>query len=325
MSKIISVYVFPTFGNFPNTINVGISTKNSNYLDARKVLVVMDITGSMGGFVNEKHKHTKYDVTIEMLTKLKEHGNYIDVLPFNIRPYELCDIENVPKPSDSTYFSPLVPEVERILKIVPDVYKGIILISDGLPSENYEKAYSAIQTLGNITRNHSINPVSLAVGCDADGSACALFSGKRGFECFIREESHIEEVVNDIHKGLHCSYEINSAGDFIPVENDGNFYFLSKEIKETSNNYTMEIIIKYINLIILQELSKRSPDYQNLRNFTKKITELCKDKSNAQMLYTYFDGIIGNIYQENVLSGMDRTSSAVTQRKQQFRSSSQQV
>jgi hypothetical protein len=327
MTNSNTVFVFPILGNFPNILKIGTSSKTPNYSDSRKVLVIMDVTGSMGEYINEKGEGSKYYITKEILIKLRDLGNDIDVLPFNTEPYDICTIDNIPPPDNSTYFSPLVPEVERILKESPNKYKGAVLISDGLPTENKKIAHSAIKTLGNLTREYGMNPVSLAVGCDADGSACALFSGNRGFECFIKYKSTMEAVVKDIHKGIHCSYEMIPNGDFIPVENDGKFYYLSKEEdkKELTNNYSMEIIMKYINLVILQELSKDSPNYNELRKFIKVITDLINDKSSSQMMYNHFDEMIGNVYYENSKNDMDKTPGAISHRKQQFRTASQQV
>ena len=325
MTIITSKYVFPRVGNFPNILKMGTSSKIPNYSDSRKVLVVMDVTGSMGEYINEKDEGTKYFITLELLNKLKARGNDIDVLPFNIHPFGICTIENVPNPDGATYFSPLVSEIDKILKQFPTKYKAVVLISDGLPTEDKKIAHDAIKTIGNLTREYGINPVSLAVGCDADGSACALFSGNRGFECFIKNMSRMEEVVSDIHKGIHCSYEMISNGDFIPVENDGKFYYLSQESTNPTNNYSMEIMMKYINIVILQEMSKDSPNYEELRKFVKTITDLSNDKSSGKMMYKHFNEIIGDVYHENVESGMHSSPGAISHRKQQFRTASQQV
>jgi hypothetical protein len=46
-----------------------------------------------------------------------------------------------------------------------------------------------------MTREADANPVSIAVGDDADGVACALFSGNRGYECFLKYEKLSSKVI----------------------------------------------------------------------------------------------------------------------------------
>ena len=173
---------------------------------------------------------------IKKVIELNPNCSY-DIMPFNENPYSLCKLSDIILPEKCTYFSPLVPTLEKLLKETK--YSSVVFLSDGLPTESPEIGRKAIQAIGNITRENGANPVAVAIGVDADGEACGLFAGSRGYNCFIKYERNIDDVANDINHGINCVYEMLENGLYVPVEADGNYYYVDK------NSST----IKYIELM----------------------------------------------------------------------------
>jgi hypothetical protein len=309
--------------NFPNVLNIGktdnILKKNSN----NKVLIILDTTGSMGEFINNKDKYSKAKATKMILEKIASRGFELDILPFNKEVFPICKIEQIPDPDNSTYMTPLVPEVDKILKLGTN-YTSIIFISDGLPTEPKELAHQAIKQIGQMVREFKSNPISIAIGSDADGPACALFSGNRGFECFFKYISQMDELIEDIINGINCNYIQLENGEYIPVEKSGNYYYLDSDlITPISNDISIEMLMKYINLAILEEFSKMYPNYNELQNFVNKVSEVITNKPNREMVINHFNKIIGHVY--NTTLEQNGTPSLMSARKQAYRYESQQI
>jgi hypothetical protein len=312
-------YIFPVFENYSNVLNVGSAKGPPKYVD--EVLVLQDVTGSMSDYLNQNSSDgSKWSVAKKILKKLEQRGFKITVLPFNITPLDLCSVDNMPEPGGSTYFSPLVPRLREIFNSGKHNFQAVIFASDGLPTENYNIARSAITQLGMIVRENYCNPVSLAIGNDADGSACALFSGNRGYECFIRHLSQLENVVNDIYNGLTCNYHMLPDGNFIPIEKDGNYYYVSKNVDGLIYKPNYDMIFKFLNIAMLEEFSKEDTDYYKLNNFIKFIAEIENDSVKRNELINHFTQVIGNVHHRS--AEQDGTPSLMSAKKACYRESS---
>jgi hypothetical protein len=312
-------YIFPVFENYSNVLNVGSTNVSPKYVD--EVLVLQDVTGSMGDYLNpNRSEGSKWSVAKKILKKLENRGFKITVLPFNTHPLDLCSVDNIPEPGGSTYFSPLVPRVREIFKSGKHNFQAVIFASDGLPTENQNIARAAIIELGMIVRENHCNPVSLAIGNDADGSACALFSGNRGYECFIRYLSQLDTVVNDICNGLTCNYHMLPNGDFIPIENDGNYYYVSKNVDGLIYKPDYNMIFKFLNIAMLDEFSKEHTDYYKLNRFIKFIAEIEKDDVKRNELIAHFTLIVGDVHHRS--AEQDGTPSLMSAKKAYYRESS---
>jgi hypothetical protein len=213
--------------------------------------------------------------------------------------------------------------VRDIFKSGKHNFKAVLFASDGLPTEDQHIARSAITQLGMIVRENNCNPVSLAIGNDADGSACALFSGNRGYECFIRHFSQLENVVNDISNGLTCNYHMLPNGIFIPIEADGNYYYVSKNVDGIIYKPNYDMIYKFLNIAMLDEFSKEHTDYYKLNNFIKFIAEIEKDSVKRNKLITHFTQIIGEVH--NRSAEQNGTPSLMSAKKAYYRESSCQA
>lgn len=312
-------YIFPVFEDYSNVLNVGTVKNQHKYVD--EVLVMQDVTGSMGDYLNENHSDgSKWSVAKNILKKLEERGFKITVLPFNTKSLNLCSVDYVPEPGGSTYFSPLVPSVRDIFKSKKHNFQAVIFASDGLPTEDQTIARSAITELGRIVRENNCNPVSLAIGNDADGSACALFSGNRGYECFIRHLSQLDNVVNDICNGLTCNYHMLPNGNFIPIEKDGNYYYVSKNVDGLMYKPNYDMIFKFLNIAMLDEFSKEHTDYYKLNNFIKFIAEIESDSVKRNELINHFTLVIGQVRHRSI--EQTGTPSLMSAKKAYYRESS---
>jgi len=323
MSNIKKIF-FPIINSkFSNVLNVGYTENKfkKRKQQNEKTLVILDVTGSMSDYLNTKNEGSKANAVKKILNKIESLGFKLDILPFNEKPHPICSVENIPEPRSSTYFSPLVPEINTLL--YNNSYGAVLFISDGLPSEDKNIAHQAIKKIGSVTRESGANPVSIAVGDDADGSACALFSGNRGYECFVKYLSQIETLVTDIINGINCNYIMLDSGEYIPVEPNGNYYYLTKEENNISNDISIEIVMKYLNIIVLEEFSKIVPDYNELKNFIDQIVKVIPDGVNRMMIASHFNNMIGKVIQ--ITKDQDNTPSILSARKNFYRGMSQQV
>ena len=278
-SDLVKSVLFPVFGSYPNVLNFGQSNKLKSSTKDKKILYVLDGTGSMGEFINELGECSKM-VMAKKLIKLVQDSrpdNDYDIVVFNTRPFDACKLDGVPEPNNATYFTPLVPELDRIFK-TDHKYFSVVFMSDGLPSEETPVAHEAIRTLGNITRENGVNPVSVAIGSDADGLACSLFAGNRGFNCFIKYNKDLEGIGSDISNGVDCVYEELPNGAFIPVESDNSYYYVSTNPDGDTVKPTRELVEKFLNLVIQKHLSDTS-NYSTLRSYVELVVKLLDDET----------------------------------------------
>jgi hypothetical protein len=316
-----SNYIFPKIHDYPTVLNVG--TTDNKPKEIKDVLFIMDVTGSMSDFINmNSSEGSKWSVAKKMISTIESRGVSVKVMPFNIVPHPICSVSSIPEPNNSTYFSPLVPEVKKLFE-ESNTYSAVVFMSDGLPSEDKSKAHQAITDIGRFVRESNCNPVSVAIGNDADGNACAKFSGNRGYECFIRYLSQIEQVVDDIYNGIQCHYVMIPNGSYIPVEKDGHYYYLSSISEGVTNAPDFDTTFKFINLVILDEFSKEQPNYKNLLDFVSKVAEVETNLSKRSMLVTHFTTIIGDVKKKT--AEQVNTPALLTATKQAYRNASQQV
>ena len=294
--------LFPVFGSFPSVLNFGHSTKVKEQVNGKKILYVLDGTGSMGEYINEVGECSK-SVMAKKLIKLVQDSrpnNDYDIMVFNTRPYDLCKLDGVPEPNNSTYFSPIVPELNRLFKSSKD-YFSVVFMSDGLPSEETSVAHEAIKSLGNITRENNANPVSVAIGSDADGFACALFAGNRGYNCFIKYNKDLEGIASDISNGVDCVYEVLPNGGYIPVESDKSFYYVSSTPEGETVKPTRELVEKFLNLVIQKYISDTS-QFVSLRSYVEFVSKLLDDEKDQKEVVDKFHKLLETVKRAVVLN-----------------------
>jgi len=304
---------FPVFGSFPNFLVVGSNDQPTKDISGKKVLFVLDSTGSMGGYPNELHECTKMVLARDVIQKVITLGGYnYDIMTFNTKPHPLCNIDQLPAPSDSTHFSPLVPALETLVTI-DSGYCSVVFLSDGLPSEPSQIAIDAIRKIGNITREAGANPVSVAIGSDADGDACAIFAGNRGYNCFIKYRKDIDQIASDISNGINCNYTMLSNGTYIPIEADNKYYYVDTEAVGESVKPDRHLVEKYINLVINKH-KKDVSQYKLLQSLVEHCVKLLENEADQKELvekYTTMLTTIAHAVHDN--EGTPGLSSAVAQ------------
>ena len=295
----MQAYSFPNtdFPTFPTFLNVGTSDKKPQTIaDRSEVLAILDSSASMTDYINLKDKTAgnKIMVAKKLLVDLETLGFKVTILPFNDKTHKLTTTKDILEPSSSTCFTSIPPTLSSVFAL--HKFSSVILLSDGLASEDKTLALKAITDSRRIVCENNCNTVSVAVGDDADGKACATFAGNRGYETFVKDVKTLSNVVDDIKNGMLCSYVMLPSGEYIPVENDGHYYFLSSKIDEqmfTPSNF--DVMFKFLNLVILQKLSEPSPDYNQLSSF---ITHTCSSEVNTdkrKMLVDHFTKLISSI------------------------------
>jgi len=281
--------LFPILGSYPSVLNIGTSSSAPRNTEGQQLLFVLDGTGSMGEFINEKHECSKAVMAKRLITNVLERspGLSHDVMVFNTSAHPLCKVTEIPAPVDSTYFSPLVPALKET---VPGKnYAAVVFLSDGLPSEDLSVARESIKAIGNITREAKANPVSVAVGSDADGESCGLFAGNRGFNCYIKYDKDREQIVSDIVQGIQCNYHELPNGAFIPIEADGNYYYVGEAAGASAVTVkpTRAHVEKYLNLVIQKYITdiKQVPLLKSLVEHVLVLLDTEDDKTQVHKKY----------------------------------------
>jgi hypothetical protein len=255
----------------------------------------------------------------DLLKDVIKLGPYsYDIMTFNTKAHGLCNIDHLPMPADSTYFSPIVPELEYYIK-AETKYCSVVFLSDGLPTEPYECAMKAIKQIGNITREAGANPVSVAIGSDADGSACDLFAGNRGYNTFIKYRKDIAKIASDISNGIVCNYTMLPNGTFIPVEADNKYYYVGTEIVGESVKPDRHLVEKYLNLVIKQYMSDVS-QYNLLMSLVEHSVKLLDSKADQKELVEKYTTMLATI--KHVIRENDRTPGLLSAAAQCYRQSS---
>jgi len=285
----ITSVLFPVFGSFPSVLNFGTNFEATRNIEGKKVLFVVDNTGSMGEFINELGECSKAVMAKRLINNVLEKlpGTAHDVLLFNTKVSPPCQVGDIPSPADCTYFSPLIPALKGL--VPGSNYCSVIFMSDGLPSEDLSVARDAIKAIGNITREAKANPVSVAIGSDADGESCGLFAGNRGFNCYIKYDKEREQIASDIVQGVKCNYQELENGAFIPIEADGHFYYVGAVTSASAVTVapTRPLVEKYLNLVIQKYITdiKQIPLLKSLVEHVIVLLDTETDKSEVRMKY----------------------------------------
>jgi len=308
---------------FPTVLNFDTDNTPKTSIDGKKILFVLDGTGSMGEYINYKDGISKAVAARKLIEQVlsKRPTNEHDVMVFNDHPYPVCKVTDIPMPSGSTYFTPLIDEIVKVITTSSN-YCAVIFLSDGLPSEPLDIARSAIRKIGNTTREMNCNPVAVAIGHDADGGSCSLFAGNRGFNCFINEMKNIEEVANDINHGIDCKYKMLENGQFIPIESDGKYYYVDSEVKGTTIAPNKFLIEKYLNLVILQHVNDPTM-FESINKLVIECSKLLSDENEKKQIIDRFTKILHVVHQNFVDNGT--TPAAMSSGGACYRAMSQQV
>jgi len=286
--------LFPIFASFPNILSFSSSHEPKKDITGKKVLVYLDVTGSMGEYANETRECSKLVLAKNVLEKvLTVNGYDYEIVPFNTQPHEVCKLEGIQMPNGSTYFTPLVPDAT--MRLTKDSgYCAVLFVSDGLPTEDHRASHDAIKNIGNITREIGANPVSVAIGSDADGQACALFAGNRGYNCFIKYQKDINIIAKDINNGIKCNYHMLSNGAFIPIEADGNYYYLDTDINGEAIKPDRALVEKYLDLII-QKYNADLSQYHLLKSLVGHTVKLLDNESDQKELIDKYNTMLTDI------------------------------
>lgn len=308
---------------FPTVLNFNDDDTPKVSIDGKKLLFVLDNTGSMGEFINYADGISKGIAAKKLIEQVlsKRPTNDYDVMVFNDKPYPVGKVADIPVPNGATYFSPLVYEVKKVVTADSN-YCSVIFLSDGQPSEPMDVAHDAIRAIGNTTREMHCNPVSVAIGHDADGSACALFAGNRGFNCFINEMKNLEQVGNDINHGIDCKYKMLENGQFIPIEADGKYYFVGSDVLGTTTAPNKFLIEKYLNLVIMQNINDYSM-IEPINNLVASCSKLLDDPADQKAIMDRFHKII-NVVKQNIVDN-GSTPACMSSGGAMYRAASNQV
>jgi len=326
---------FPKYNFYPSNLLVGFKTNEPRIVIGKNILIILDITGSMGEMINNNNEGTKMKFAKNIIDKIINAYPFsiVKIMPFNDKPNPLISFNEIPEPSGCTNFSPILPEVIKIINTNSEHnsfgtytsnYTTTILISDGIPSEDKTIAHNSIQSLGSYCREVGTNTISIAIGTGADGYACSLFTGNRGYNCFVKYNKDIEPALSDIINGIKCNYVQVSDGNWIPIEESGNYYYLSSEFETLSFSNqqlqpTYETIRKYISLIIQNELC--NPDQMNIENLTKFIKEtvsfLQNEKERNELIEFFTNSLV---IVKNTIKQFNTTPSITSAVKQAYQS-----
>jgi hypothetical protein len=308
---------------FPTVLNFNTDDTKKTNIDGKKILFILDGTGSMSQLINYEDKISKSVAAKKLIEQVifKRSNNEYDVMVFNERPYPVCKVDAIPEPNSSTYFSPLVDEIIKV--VTPSAnYCAVIFMSDGLPTEPLDIAQEAIRKIGNTTREMGCNPVAVAIGNDADGGSCALFAGNRGYNCFIDKMKKMEEVATDINHGIDCKYKMLDSGIYIPIEADGKYYFVGSDVMGTTIAPNKFLIEKYLNLVILQHVNDPTM-FESINTLVATCSKLIDDITEQKEIVQRFTEILHVVHQNYVQNGS--TPGIMSSGGACYRAASQQV
>ena len=295
---------------------VGTSDKIHKDLVNKKILVILDTTGSMQDVLNTKGEGTKIDNAKLLIKSIMESfpANTVEILPFSNKPHPICTLETLREPSDCTYFSPILPFVKDMLKF-ENPYAAIVFMSDGIPTEDSDIARKSIQDLGSFSREVGANTISLAIGTDADGVACSMFSGNRGHSCFVKFKKDFQTILTDITTGINCNYVQLNDGTFSPVDKMGKYYFLSEtDLVGSECEPTYELVEKYINLLFQEQIKSSGYINDHFQSIIKIAASVLSNNEEKERIEKYF-GEIMNVVQRSydMFGGTPSAPAAVEQ------------
>ncbi len=261
---------FPKYKSYPSVLQIGFKSYEPKIVVGKKILVVLDTTGSMGEMINWDREGTKITFAKNIISKIVEAYPFsvVEVMPFSDKPKAIVSVSQIPDPNGGTYFSPILPVIKNVVKSDSE-YATVIFMSDGLPSESKQLALDSIRQIGVHCREINSNTISVAIGSDADGQACSLFTGNRGYNCFVKFKKDIDPALTDIINGIKCNFVQISDGNWIPIEENGHYYYLGNDTTGQSATPNIDNVRKYVSLIIQEEL--QNPDSLNEDSLIKFI------------------------------------------------------
>jgi hypothetical protein len=316
---------FPQYKNYSEFLQLGFKSYEPKTVSGKKILVILDVTGSMDGLINGENEGTKITFAKKIIENIIDGYPFseVDIMPFSDFPKQIVSFKEIPEPRGCTYFTPILPEVTKYVKTDSD-YSSVIFMSDGLPSESLEQGQRAISALGSYCREAGSNTIAVAIGSDADGKACSLFTGNRGYNCFGKFHKEIPEIMNDVLNGIKCNYVQVSEGIWIPVEESGNYYYLSDNFNGSQMLPNINLVRKYINLIIQNEINDSDNfDPESLIKYIKHVAELLSDKAEQEEVVSFFTKSLHVV--RNTIDMYGATPSIASAVQQTYRSYSSPV
>ncbi len=313
---------YPKYCDYPSNLLTGFKSNEPKIVIGKKILIILDITGSMGESINNQEPGTKLTFAKKIIKRIIDEYPFsvIEIMPFNDNPRPIISFNDIPEPGGCTYFSPILPEVTKIIGNNSE-YTTTILMSDGLPTEPADIAHSSIRALGSYCREAGVNTISVAIGTEADGNACSLFIGNRGYNCFVKFEKDIEDVTRDIINGIKCNYVEVKDGHWIPLEESGNYYFLGSQLNGQQMMPTYETTRKYISLIIQNELQNPNKiNIDNLKSFIKETVSCLANETERNEMIAFFNKSLDAV--NNTIKSFIKTPSVMAAVKQVYQTHS---
>jgi hypothetical protein len=280
---------FPNYSNYPSVLHIGFKSNEVKDVVGKKILVILDVTGSMDEHINCSYEGTKIAFAKKIIAQLIEVYPFsvFEILPFAETVKDIVSFDNIPKPDNCTKFSPIPDALKKIISPNSD-YIASIFMSDGIPSEQSDIALNAIKLAGSFCREMKTNTITVAIGSDADGQACALFTGNRGYNCFVKFDKEIESVVNDVVNGIKCNFTL-VENNWIPIESNGKYYYIDNNIGINEIEPDIESVKKYISLVIQEEICNfKHFDTNKLIEFIKVVAEYVKDEKEKNDIIEFF-------------------------------------
>lgn len=308
---------FPKYLNYPSVLHIGFESAEVKNVIGKKILVILDVTGSMEEFINQNKEGTKISFAKEIIAKLIDTYPFsvFEILPFAESVQGIVDYNNIPNPDGSTYFSPIPNALKNIISPNSD-YIACIFISDGLPSEQEDIAFDAIKLSGSFCREMRTNTITIAIGSEADGKACAHFTGNRGYNCFVKFKNEIESVVNDVVNGIKCNFTI-VENNYIPIEPNGKYYYMDDVLGVNEVEPDIETVRKYISLVIQENMNNLSEfNSAQLVEFVKTVASCLTNDVDKNEIIEFFTKSLSIV--KNTIIQYGRTPSAMSATKQAY-------
>jgi hypothetical protein len=309
---------FPQYKSYPQYLQIGFKSYEPKMVAGKKILVILDTTGSMSESINRENEGTKITFSKKIINEIIEGYPFsiVEVMPFSDIPKPIVSFKNIPEPDGCTYFTPILPEVTKYVKTGSE-YSSVIFMSDGIPSEPAEIGQKAISTLGSYCREAGTNTIAVAIGSDADGNACSLFTGNRGYNCFGKFNKDIPNIMTDVLNGIKCNYVQVNDCNWVPIEESGDYYYLSDKCLGELQPPTIQVVRKYISLIIQDEIrNPKNFNPESLTEYVKNAVMVLPDKKEQDELVDFFTNSINVV--KNTIKTYGLTSAVSSAAKQAY-------
>ncbi len=311
---------FPKYSKYPSVLHVGFKSNDVKNVIGKKILIILDVTGSMGEHINDNNEGTKIQFAKKIISDLIEFYPFsiFEILPFSESVGQIVSFNNIPDPDGCTKFSPIPDALKKHINSNSE-YIASVFISDGLPSENANIAQDAIKQAGSFCREMKTNTISIAIGSEADGQACSLFTGNRGYNCFVKFEKEIDSVVSDVTNGIKCNFTL-VGNNWVPIEPNGKFYYIDDTFGTDEIEPDVESIRKYISLVIQEEIANiKHFDANKLVEFVKIVANhLPNPKEKNEVIEFFTKSLVIVKKAINEYAGTPSTLSATKQAYQTF-------